>query len=118
MGKKQRGRWSTKVNVLKQDRIIFDEEGYDVGFHDSRYHLGKYTVKGFGEQFYKDYEQGYKDAYGKFDSKGYEKGLDEYFGNIDKKQDLNSRSKNKGCLAFIFSLGGVVGLINLCMKVL
>ncbi len=36
MAKVHQGRWNAKVNVLKQDRIIFDNEGFVVGFHDGK----------------------------------------------------------------------------------
>ena len=105
MGKVQRGRWSTKKNVLKQDRIIYDDEGYLVGFHDGRYKLGRYTVPGFSEQFYRDYEKGYNDAYGKFDSNGREIGLDEHFKNLEKQ------SKNRSGCAGLFFLSIAIPLL-------
>jgi hypothetical protein len=84
MAKIQRGRWDTKVNVLKQDRIIYDNEGFHVGFHDGRYKLGKYLVGGFSQDFYKNYDEGYEVGFKEYDSNGFEKGLDRFYSSNEQ----------------------------------
>lgn len=103
-GKVQRGRWSTKVNVLKQDRIIYDDEGYAVGYHDGRYDLGKYTVEGFSEKFYEDYELGYKEGQ---EMREIIEEEERQFKSLKKKPD--NPSKNSGCLVFLAA--GILSLL-------
>src|SRR5690606_18760547 len=94
-------------NVLKQDRIIYDDEGYSVGLHDGRYKLGKYTIDGYSENFYKQYEEGYNYGYENYDSKGFEKDLNEYFSKRGK--NIQVQKKSVGCLVFI--VAGISALI-------
>lgn len=105
-GKVQRGRWSTKVNVLKQDRIIYDDEGYAVGYHDGRYDLGKYTVEGFSEKFYEDYELGYKEG------QEMRKFIEEDEKRLKLLNKQTSQSNNSGCLVFLLAcVSGIIYII-------
>lgn len=129
--KVQRGRWSIKVNVLKQDRIIYDNEGFDVGFHDGRYKLGKYTVAGFSKKFYHEYEEGYKVGYSEYDENGFDTSTKNYRESANpstpiKKKNANqdktirnNNIKNSGFLVFAIVLsGGVVGTFEIVTNLL
>jgi hypothetical protein len=122
MTRVQRGRWSTKVNVLKQDRIIYDNEGFAAGFHDGKYKLGKYLVDGFSEGFYKNYEEGYKVGFEEYNSNGIEKGFTRSYSDNEhklstrEKHTTDIKKKSGGCLSLIICLlcgvGGTIGILS------
>ncbi|WP_141505723.1 hypothetical protein [Paenibacillus luteus] len=109
----QRGRWNTRVNALKQDRIIYDGEGWEVGWHDGRYKLGKYLVDGYSPDFYRDYEDGYKVGINEYDSRG----VNKYYSSKEYKEKRRKyqyqQTKKSGCTSVIICLFGIGGVVDL-----
>lgn len=107
MSKVQRGRWSTKVNVLKQDRIVYDNEGFAVGYHDGSYKLGRYLVEGFSEEFYRSYEEGYILGFNESDSSK------DYKSSVRNSPYAQNKNYKSGCLPFIIIIGGIGVLVDI-----